>query len=223
MIRRFKESLGTKAVVIGVVTTLLGGGAALALPDEAVSGQETAATNKQVAQDKALAAQETAAAHLEAVQEKAPAPRENADVDEGDLPNQEIADGLGEGVPEVVQIFLAELETWVSCIQDGAAAHAEQQSNEETRIEDDEYDEADKLALCGEKPVNPNDDNEDVEEGDRPEDAGPPDEVGPPEDAGPPEGAGPPEDAGRPEGAGPPEHAGPPEDAGPPHDIGQDR
>lgn len=90
------------------------------------------------------------------------------DLDGNDIP--------GEGVPQEVRDYLTALWGWVGCIQDGARAHGEQQSNADTRVEDDEYDEADKLALCGEKPTNPNDDGEEAEvEGEgRPADAAPP-------------------------------------------------
>lgn len=171
MFNRLRNSLGAKAVSVAVAMLLLGAGVAVALPDEAITGQATAEANQEAAEVKALAAQATAEANREAAG--------------------------AEGVPEVVEVFLAGLETWVGCIQDGARTHADQQSNEETRIEDDGYDDAAKLELCGVKPVNPNDANvEDDAQRGRPVDAGKPDDAGRPADAGKPDDAGRPDDAG---------------------------
>jgi hypothetical protein len=188
MYQRLRNRLGARTLALIIAVSLFGGGVALALPDQATAGQENAAAMAQAGKDKAAAAHENAATMAQAGKDKAAAAQENAAADAGTL---DLGILQTEGPPEVVVTFLAELETWVSCIQAGAAAHAEQQSNEETRIEDDEYDDADKLALCGEKPVNPNDaEGEDLEDLDDLEEGGRPDDVGRPEDAGKPDDAG---------------------------------
>ncbi len=152
MFRKLRERMGAKATAIGVVLVLIGSSVALALPDEAIDGQEIAAANQAAAAEMAATAQENA---------------EN---------------GEGDGPPEAVTTFLVELHSWVECIQtavrDGALAHAEQQSDPETRVEDAEFDAEAAKEPCGDKPINPNDgieENEAEEEGEgRPEDAGPP-------------------------------------------------
>jgi hypothetical protein len=83
---------------------------------------------------------------------------------------EELEETDGEGMPEEVQIFLAELHTWIGCIQEGARAHAEQQSGPD-RVENAEF-----TPDCPDKPTNPNDNGEggEIEGEGRPEDAGPP-------------------------------------------------
>ncbi len=167
MFDRMKRGMEAKATALAAVFILVGGSVALALPDEAIEGQATAAANYAAAQEKAAAAQENATNG----EEFTPLSQET-------------------GVPEEVAVFLEGLHEWVSCIQDGARAHGEQQSDSETRVEDAEYDDEAKLALCGEKPENPNDEGEEFEGEGRPDDAGPPEHAGRPEHAGPPAHAG---------------------------------
>lgn len=163
MLNRLRERFGAKVVAIGVTTALLGGGVALAaLPEPAEEALTEVAVRigfeVPVGEEADIEETELEDTETEVV---LVTDAETAQIDtlNGD---EEHPMNNGEGVPEEVKTFFAELMVWVGCIQDGARAHGEQQSSAD-RIEDAEYDAAAKLELCGEKPINENDSEDELE------------------------------------------------------------
>lgn len=223
MLKRALDRIRGKALTLGVATVLVGGGIAAAATDIAATNQEAAEEKAAAAEAHSEDVGEAIATYTGQLDEWTSCVAENAasrgdtqsdpetrsdepfDPKDGcedkpvlelpEPPTEESNDdnGAADGPPPEVEAFLVELEAWVGCVQDAAAAHADQQSNEETRVEGDDFEAADQ---CDPKPTNPNDDADEGENGDVPADAGRPDDAGPPADAGRPDDAGPPADAG---------------------------
>jgi hypothetical protein len=197
---------------------LLGGGVALAVPELTLGNEEPPIAAPEMVAEEADAAEDATIVAAEIAADEGPAaqapPASAAGTTIGQVTNTnsaaDIAGGLG--LTDVVDVYLAELEAWVSCIQDAAADRGGESGGPLT-------------LECGETPANPNDDVSDEEPAaqtgpERDGDDGPPADPGPPGEVGPPVDPGPPGEVGPPVDPGPPGEVGPPVDPGPPGEVG---